>query len=82
MDARQSETGVSFGMIRPASAVAPGLPLQGERLFDHEDASETSIPGPQRAPKWPVVGLLGGIGLSGAWVGVLFWLVGRWIGFV
>lgn len=36
----------------------------------------------QPTPKWSVVALLGGIALSGAWVGLLVWLVGRWIGAV
>ena len=86
MDARQSDVGVSLGTIPHPVTVTADVTPDGEALPDKRNETsrnETSAPVtslPRPTPKWPAVALLGGVALSGLWVGLLVWVFGRWIG--
>lgn len=83
MDARQSDVGVSLGVISQPVMDRAGSPMLDETLGElwSGDAPE-AVATPRPTPKWPAVAILGGVALSGVWVGVLVWLLGRWIGVV
>lgn len=83
MDARQSDMGVGLGVMSPPVMDRADTALRNEPLVE----AWVGDPGAgaertRSTAKWPAVAILGGVALSALWVGLLAWLLGRWMGAV